>query len=57
MENVYESFFMLKYYGSWSFYEAYNLPIGLRQWFLGRLQEQIEKENDQLEKAQAKTRK
>jgi hypothetical protein len=30
--------------GGWSFYEAYNLPIGLRDWFVKRLTEQLEKE-------------
>jgi len=37
---------MLKYYGNWSFIEAYNLPIQIRQFFLRKLQEQIEKENE-----------
>ena len=56
IESVYESFFLLKYYGGWSFYEAYNLPVGLRQWFMKRLQKQIEKENEQLEKAKSKNK-
>jgi len=46
MKNVYEQFFSLKYYGGWSFIEAYNLPVGLRIWFLERLKDQIEKENE-----------
>tara|TARA_B100000287_G_scaffold238525_1_gene224370 strand:+ start:487 stop:639 length:153 start_codon:yes stop_codon:yes gene_type:complete len=50
MENVYEQFFSLKYYGGWSFIEAYNLPVGLRVWFLKKLKEQIEKENDAMKK-------
>ena len=54
--DVYEQFFFLKYYGGWSFYEAYNLPVGLRQWFMKRLQKQIEKENEQLEKAKSKNK-
>jgi hypothetical protein len=37
MESVYEQFFYLKYYGGWSFFEAYNLPIGLRNWFMDKL--------------------
>jgi hypothetical protein len=49
MENVYEQFFFLKYYGGWSFIEAYNLPIGLRVWFVRRLSDQIKKENEALE--------
>tara|TARA_R100000406_G_scaffold87500_1_gene72222 strand:- start:5 stop:154 length:150 start_codon:yes stop_codon:yes gene_type:complete len=46
MESVYEHFFYLKYYGKWSFIEAYNLPVGLRNWFVQRLSDQIEKENE-----------
>ena len=42
MEAVYEQFFVLKYHGSWSFVEAYNLPVGLRRWFIEKLKE-IEK--------------
>ena len=51
MENVYEQFFFLKYSGGWSFSEAYNLPIGLRKWFVERLVKQIEKENTAIEEA------
>ncbi len=46
MEDVYEQFFFLKYRGGWSFSEAYNLPIGLRGWFVERLIRQIEQENE-----------
>ena len=46
MESVYEHFFYLKYYGNWSFVEAYNLPVGLRGWFVQKLSDQIEKENE-----------
>jgi len=51
MQYVYEQFFILKYYGSWSFIEAYNLPITLRNWFVGRLQRQFELEKEQMEKS------
>jgi len=44
MESVYQQFFDLKYYGGWSFIEAYNLPVGLRLWFLEKLVSQLEKE-------------
>ena len=54
IQNVYEQFFLLKYHGGWSFMEAYNLPIKVRQWFLNRLSEQIEKENKAVEEAQQK---
>ena len=46
MENVYEQFFFLKYSGGWSFSEAYNLPIGLRKWFVQRLVKQLELEKE-----------
>ena len=51
MENVYEQFFFLKYSGGWSFIEAYNLPVGLRKWFVERLVRQIENENEAIDKA------
>ena len=44
MQGVYEQFHALKYHGGWSFIEAYNLPIQLRNWFLDRLVKQIEEE-------------
>jgi hypothetical protein len=46
MENVYEQFFFLKHFGGWSFTEAYNLPIGLRDWFVKRLASHMEEENN-----------
>tara|TARA_R100000008_G_C3548427_1_gene148917 strand:- start:433 stop:582 length:150 start_codon:yes stop_codon:yes gene_type:complete len=49
MEGVYEEFFYLKYNGGWSFVEAYNLPIGLRKWFLNKLIDQIKRENEAYE--------
>jgi hypothetical protein len=36
----------MKYYGGWSFFEAYNLPVVIRRWFLDRLAKQKEKENE-----------
>jgi hypothetical protein len=56
MEKVYEQFFALKYHGAWSFIEAYNLPIGLRNWFTRRLAEQFEKEKEQIEDAKSKSK-
>ena len=46
MQAIYETFFYLKYYGGWSFSEAYNLPIGLRKWFIERLAKQMTDENE-----------
>jgi hypothetical protein len=45
----------MKYYSGWSFTEFYNLPIGLRNWFVKRLSDQIEKENKQAEEASGKS--
>ncbi len=56
MENVYEQFFYLKHHGGWSFMEAYNLPIGLRNWFVRRLSKQFEDENEEIKKQQKKSR-
>ena len=51
MESVYEQFFLLKHHGGWSFIEAYNLPIGLSNWFLERLQKHFEEEKKAIDKA------
>lgn len=56
MEAVYEQFFLLKHHGGWSFIEVYNLPIGLRQWFLKRLQKQFEEEKKQVDSAKRSSR-
>ena len=54
MESVYEQFFYMKYYGGWSLFEMYNLPVGLRLWFVKKLSQQLEKEADEMKKAQRK---
>jgi len=51
MENIYEQFFFLKYSGGWSFSEAYNLPVGLRRWFVERLIKQFQMEKEAIEDA------
>jgi hypothetical protein len=45
LENVYEQIFLLQYHCNWSFTEAYNLPVKLREWFVSRLVKQKEDEN------------
>ncbi len=55
-QDVYEQFFFLKYYGGWSLIEAYNLPVGLRTWFVKRLLKQLEKEKEEMEKASNKSK-
>ena len=52
--SIYEEFFALKYYGGWSFFEAYNLPVMIRKWFLNRLIKQKKDENDANTKAASK---
>ena len=49
MEGIYEQFFFLQYKGGWSFIEAYNLPVGLRSWFVSKLIEQLKAEKEALE--------
>ena len=56
IKNVYEQFFLMKYYGGWGFLEAYNLPVMIRNWFTERLVKQIEEENKEIEKANSKSR-
>ena len=49
IENVYEQFFYLKYHGGWSFLEAYNLPVKIREWFVNKLTEQMKMEQEEME--------
>ena len=50
MQYVYEQFFYLKMHGGWSFIEAYNLPVQLRNWFVRRLTQHFEDEKKAYEK-------
>ena len=54
LETVYDTFFFMKYYGGWSFIEAYNLPVGLRNWFAKKLSDQMEKESEAMKNASRK---
>tara|TARA_R100001509_G_C4743665_1_gene174018 strand:+ start:252 stop:425 length:174 start_codon:yes stop_codon:yes gene_type:complete len=56
MEKVYEMAFLMKYHGSWSFTEFYSLPVGLRKWFLERLQKQFDEEKKQYQQARRKAK-
>ena len=56
MKEVYEQFFLLKHHGGWSFIEAYNLPVGLRHWFVKRLAKHFEDEKKQFDKASPKNK-
>lgn len=50
-QNIYEQFFYLKYYGGFSLFESYNLPVALRKWFLDKLISQLKEESDAVKKA------
>jgi len=54
MQHVYEQFFTLKHYGGWSLTEMYNLPVGLRKWFVQRTIQEYEKEAEEMKKAQSR---
>jgi hypothetical protein len=43
--------FQLKYYGGFSIFESYNIPVPIRRWFLTRLGDQIKKEAEQVQKS------
>jgi hypothetical protein len=44
---TYEQIFFLQHYGHFSFFEAYNLPIGLRDWFVQKNIDLVEQRNKQ----------
>jgi len=50
VEAIYEQFFLLKHHGGWSFIEVYNLPVGLRLWFLKRLERHFKEEKKEFDK-------
>jgi len=39
----------MKYYGGWSFTEAYNLPVKVRNWFVNKLTDQLKMEHEEME--------
>ena len=45
----------MNYVGNWSISELYNLPIGLRNWFVERTIKQKEKENEAVKNATQKS--
>ena len=51
IENVYEQLFQLKYHGGWSFFDTYNLPVSVRDWFLERLIKQKKDESEQVSRS------
>ena len=55
LKGVYDQLFDLKYFGGWSFFESYNLPIRMRLWFLEKLHEQKTHEVEQMKASQQST--
>ena len=55
VKDVYEQMFFMNYVGNWSITELYNLPVGLRRWFVERTIKQKEDEQKAAEEAQAKS--
>jgi len=47
--------FFMNYIGNWTITELYNLPVGLRNWFVERTIEQKKQEKEAVEKANQKT--
>lgn len=42
-----EPIFNLMFHGGFGFLEAWNLPVSWRQWFIGRLNQEFEKQRNQ----------
>jgi uncharacterized membrane protein YciS (DUF1049 family) len=55
IENVYEQMFFMNYACNWTITELYNLPVGLRRWFIDKTLKQKEMEREHAEKAQNKS--
>tara|TARA_R100001086_G_scaffold232973_1_gene154476 strand:- start:455 stop:601 length:147 start_codon:yes stop_codon:yes gene_type:complete len=45
----------MNYIGNWTITELYNLPVGLRNWFVERTIQQKQQEKEAIEKANKKT--
>tara|TARA_R100000278_G_C5335748_1_gene116382 strand:+ start:276 stop:446 length:171 start_codon:yes stop_codon:yes gene_type:complete len=45
-EVTYEQIIFLQHHGKFTFTEAYNLPVGLRNWFVDKNIDLIEKRNE-----------
>ena len=51
IREIHKQFFYMKYYGGWSLFELYNLPIGLRNWYFEMLSTHKEEESSQFQEA------
>ena len=48
--------FDLKYYGGFSLFETYNMPLGILKYYTEKLSDTLEKEKAEIEKARSKGR-
>tara|TARA_R100000008_G_scaffold76063_1_gene55654 strand:+ start:1264 stop:1425 length:162 start_codon:yes stop_codon:yes gene_type:complete len=46
----------MKYYGGWSLFELYSLPVGLRNWYFEKLSDHKAQENESIKKATTKNK-
>ena len=46
-EYIWEEVFICVYYGHLSFVDAYNMPIHRRKWWIRKINEVVEKQNQQ----------
>ncbi len=46
----------MKYYGGWSLFELYSLPVGLRNFYFQMLADHKKKEADENQKAMSKSK-
>ena len=51
IRSIHEQFFYMKYYGGWSLFELYNLPIGLRNWYFELLATHKKEENEKVKES------
>jgi len=56
IKSIYEQFFYMKYYGGWSLFELYSLPVGLRNFYFQMLADHKKKEADENQKAMSKSK-
>ena len=50
IKSVFDQILDLKYYAGFSIFESYNLPIGLRNYYIQKIVEKLEKEKESMEK-------
>ncbi len=46
VNGSYEQIFMMTYYMNWNFFDAYSLPVKLRNWFFDKWMDRKKSENE-----------